>query len=606
MGDASRLRRSEHTVEQIRRDSSGPLPEHALPQDIAPRSQTPVGFALRTTAAALLALAAAESFGILHPWWAAMTVWLVAQPTRGLLLERSLARLAGTVCGACAGALILSVLARHWLPALVAVAAWLALCAGLGSLFRHFRNYGFVLAGYTAAIVVLVGLGDGNADPGPALDRVLCTVIGILCSALASFHAVPVVERGLATRAEDVLHRTLLCVEAWLLGHAPQPTSALVSEIGTLDRAIDEYAAGSLRRRREALRVRHVSRILLELIGLAGQPHRARAVSLAPRDATDDIEDRPRRLARAAMEAGHAAMAQALDELAYALTPFSGAAQALIAPDFDPASAWRAAARPVIALSIAAAVWQATGWQTGAMMVMTAALFTSLFSSNDQGNQMMLQVLLGTLSGALAGTAARLFLLPHATGLLPTLLCIAPFLLAGAWLMQRPATLKMAIDLTMTFLQTAQPGSAPASAFRTLSEGGAIVAGALIAVATFWLILPATPDVRCRLLARRIARLTARVATSPSRATAEAAQRSLRIAQVRLLDVLAADSAIFRAAETCLAAANAALAARGGGSVLPPDAAALQTPATLQARAALQASAALEALINSSRRSTFK
>jgi p-hydroxybenzoic acid efflux pump subunit AaeB len=47
----------------------------------------PLEFAIRTTAAALLALACAALLNIHHPWWAAMTVWLVAQPTRGLLLE---------------------------------------------------------------------------------------------------------------------------------------------------------------------------------------------------------------------------------------------------------------------------------------------------------------------------------------------------------------------------------------------------------------------------------------------------------------------------------------------------------------------------------------
>jgi uncharacterized membrane protein YccC len=77
------------------------------------------------------------------------------------------------------------------LPSLAALASWLALCAGLGSIFHHFRNYAFVLAGYTAAIVVQSGLGDGSFDPGLALDRVICTIVGIACSTLASLHGMP-------------------------------------------------------------------------------------------------------------------------------------------------------------------------------------------------------------------------------------------------------------------------------------------------------------------------------------------------------------------------------------------------------------------------------
>lgn len=571
-------------------------------QPSAGPSQTPMGFTLRTTAAALLALAVAQSLGIHHPWWAAMTVWLVSQPTRGLLLERSLARLVGTICGAFAGALILGFLTRDWLVALTAVAAWLALCAGLGSVFRHFRNYGFVLAGYTAAIVVLFGLGDGHSDPGLALDRVLCTVVGILSSTLVSFHVLPIVETGLATREEDVLRRALLHVEEFLLGRAQQATSALVSEIGALDRVIDEYAAGSFHRRREAMRVHHVSGLLLELIALTALPQRSGTVASLTLEVTDSMGERVQRLTAAVANIGQSAMADVLGELARVLNPGDKASQVPIKLDFDPASAWRAAARPIFALTIAAALWQSTGWQTGAMMVMTAALFTSLFSSHDRGNQLVTQVLLGTLFGALAGIAARLFLLPHVAGLLPTLLCITPFLFVGAWLMRRPpATSKMAIDLIMTFLLTAQPGSAATSAALTLNEAAALIAGVLIAAATLWLILPATPGGRRCLLARRIVRLTMRVATSPSRTAAEEARRSLRIAQVRLLDSTKADTDIFSAAQACLAAVSEALAAarnNGSATLAETPSPHLRTPNEM----ALQASAALADLITLSRR----
>lgn len=52
------------------------------------QARVPLVFSLHTTAAALLALALANAASIHHPWWAAMTVWLVAKPTRGLFIER--------------------------------------------------------------------------------------------------------------------------------------------------------------------------------------------------------------------------------------------------------------------------------------------------------------------------------------------------------------------------------------------------------------------------------------------------------------------------------------------------------------------------------------
>ena len=66
-------------------------------------SWTSAAFAARTTAAAQLSLLAAWSLGLKHTHWAAMTVWLTAQPTRGLLLDKSVLRVVGTLVGAAVG-----------------------------------------------------------------------------------------------------------------------------------------------------------------------------------------------------------------------------------------------------------------------------------------------------------------------------------------------------------------------------------------------------------------------------------------------------------------------------------------------------------------------
>ena len=339
-----------------------------------------------------------------------MTVWLVAQPTRGLLLERSLARLAGTACGALAGAVILYSLGDRPLTSLAALASWLALCAGLGSIFRHFRNYGFVLAGYTAAIVVLFSLDDGVYDPGLALDRVLCTIIGIACSTLASLHGVARGGgRALKERLDDILLHCLDRVEEYLReGRAQGSANPLVAEIGALDRALDDDTAGSLSGHRLALRVRRVSGLLLELIALTSR--RGGAVRNSPVERKRLPEKRILELIALA-DGGNRPLANVLDELLQALRRHDpvmfGAPR-----DFDTSSVLRAASRPVIAVAIAGAMWWSTAWPTGNMMVMTAALFATLFSSNNQGNQMLIHVLIGSALGALSGGVARLVVLP--------------------------------------------------------------------------------------------------------------------------------------------------------------------------------------------------
>jgi uncharacterized membrane protein YccC len=568
-----------------------------------PSPELPSVFALRTTSAALLAFAAAWSVGIHHPWWAAMTVWLVGQPTRGLLLERSLARLIGTICGALAGALILDLLAEHRLGALVAVAIWLALCAGLGSIFRHFRNYGFVLAGYTASIVVLFGLGEGVFDADLARDRVLCTVIGILCSALLSFGALPGFGKALARRPDEVVDRCLAHVAALLCaGAVPEPSATLLRDIAALDRSVDDYAAGSLRRRQEARCTRRISGLLLELIALSATPSATprggrSCGSPWPQKINAPLEARLSSLIEAAKDSDQQALADTLDELRRLLRAEEPSPLPLRF-DIDPSSVWRAAARPVLALAIATIIWWASGWASGAMMVMTAALFTCLLSSHDQGNHAVIQVLLGTLAGASAGVLTRLLVLPHADGVTSIVLCIAPFLLAGAWLMQRPATSKMAIDLTMSFLLTSQPSSPPADAARSLNEAAAMVVGVLVAAATFWAVLPATPAVRRHLLAQRIGQLTLQLSESRGGASAKALRQSLRSTLARLLDFTQPQSAIFLAAQECLAAAcrmPTTTRAFQNSSISSPNASA-------RAAATRQAATTLSALLAKPRR----
>ena len=67
-----------------------------------------------------------------------------------------------------------------------ALALWLSLSGARGSIFRHFRTYAFVLAGYSAAIVAQFGLAHHGGEASIPADRISATLIGIHCSVLAS------------------------------------------------------------------------------------------------------------------------------------------------------------------------------------------------------------------------------------------------------------------------------------------------------------------------------------------------------------------------------------------------------------------------------------
>lgn len=153
---------------------------------------TPVlAFALRTALAAFAALLLAYALGLEHPHWAAMSAWACSQPMREHLLSRGIYRFAGSVVGvAFAVGLVLLAQESIWVLAL-GLAAWSALCAFLGNLQRGYMAYGCMLAGYSAAMVILLHVGPVAAIWPFAWDRLLTVVTGVLTAVCISWCFAP-------------------------------------------------------------------------------------------------------------------------------------------------------------------------------------------------------------------------------------------------------------------------------------------------------------------------------------------------------------------------------------------------------------------------------
>ena len=523
-------------------------------------ARAPLVFSLHTTAAALLALALANAAGIHHPWWAAMTVWLVAQPTRGLFIERCIARLIGSVAGALVGGLLLYFFFAWPNLLLCLLALWLTLCAAIGNFFRHFRNYAWVLAGYTAAIVALFGLADPVLDPELASGRVICTLLGILCSSCVSWlftaksEPSVLLEERLDALVNDCLHG---CMSAPLHTQDTGDLSRVLGAIKTLDGVLDLAAAGSRAGRQRVRHAHEVIDALLVVVALVHTLSETRNTPLCEARFDDDrneLENLEAFIAALRAQTPECPqLLQALERLQQRLKhPRSGVnwRERLLNHDWRAAST--SAVRPLSALIVAALLWRLSGWDEGAIMTMTAVLFASLFSSHNDAKAAVKDVFIGSILGASAGMVARLWLLPQVQNDWQLLLCIAPFLLIGAALMARARTAKLAIDLNMTFLLTAQPGvHLPSDLHQVALQTLAILLGVLAAAAGLLLWYPALPAGRRLALARRIARQTRR-ATAPQRfAVAHARTRPL------LRSLVVSDgqaSALVKAALRCVAA----------------------------------------------------
>ncbi|OAG76479.1 fusaric acid resistance protein FusB [Acetobacter malorum] len=149
-----------------------------------------LGFAVRTTAAALIALIIALWMELDDPQWAAMTVWIVAQGSRGESISKAKWRLVGTAIGVVMSITLISAFIQQAWLFFPALGIWVGLCCTLATLVRNFRSYALVLAGYTCAIIAI------GAIPNPAnvfmtaMSRATYIVLGITCeSVLAGLFA---------------------------------------------------------------------------------------------------------------------------------------------------------------------------------------------------------------------------------------------------------------------------------------------------------------------------------------------------------------------------------------------------------------------------------
>ena len=147
------------------------------------------------TAAALLAYAATQVFGVHHGQWAVITCLVVVQASFAGTWDASLSRVYGTVLGALAGGG--GVLGRQWTGLLEIVVLGLAIAplAALSATDPRFR-----LAPVTAGLVMLTASND-NAAAHMIFDRTSEIMLGVTVGVLCTFLILP-------ERANAVLRRS--------------------------------------------------------------------------------------------------------------------------------------------------------------------------------------------------------------------------------------------------------------------------------------------------------------------------------------------------------------------------------------------------------------
>jgi uncharacterized membrane protein YccC len=141
--------------------------------------------------AAFLTLWLAMRLELPQPRTAMISVFIVMQIQSGHVFAKSFYRLLGTLAGSAMAVLLIALFAQASECFIAGLALWVGLCTAGAVRQRNFRGYGFVLAGYTAAMVGLPALAHPDGAFLAALWRVLEIALGLAVATAVSAAILP-------------------------------------------------------------------------------------------------------------------------------------------------------------------------------------------------------------------------------------------------------------------------------------------------------------------------------------------------------------------------------------------------------------------------------
>lgn len=143
-------------------------------------------YVFKAIAAALLALGIAMKLDLPQPRTAMTTVFIVMQPQSGQVFAKSFYRLCGTLVGLVVMLALIGLFAQQPELFIASTALWVGICTAGAARNRNFRSYGFVLAGYTAALIGIPASQHPDGAFMSATTRVCEISVGILASGFVS------------------------------------------------------------------------------------------------------------------------------------------------------------------------------------------------------------------------------------------------------------------------------------------------------------------------------------------------------------------------------------------------------------------------------------
>lgn len=468
--------------------------------------------ALSLALAAWLSFTVAALLHVHNAYWAAMPVWVLTQPSRGAVLERGLFRVLGTLIGAAAGFALMQIPAPP-LVLLALLSLWLAGNAALTHLLRGVHGYGALLAGMTAAVVVIPSLLTTTDTLGTAMSRVECTLIGVVVSSLVLSVLTPVAPlaefyaqiRALSADAVAYAADTLRARHGRDDGAEERRILALISKLESNARL---NAAGSVEG------YRRLSQVDLLVVGtlstmaaaqaLRDTPPHPAAVAQLDRIAAHlrrDFTILPDEDARLISPDGDPDLDRLADAVAGILeadraldastdasrTPKS--ATRLLAPHREWSLAWQTGATAGLCAFAASATALSLGWPMLSLAALGVCIFVMVLGSLPLPQLIAPKLMGGVLAGVAVATFYRLAIQPQIDSTAGLLFSLAPFLILGGFVRALPRTGIAGIDANMCFMLASQAGNPPAAnTALVLSDSLALALTAIVMAGGFLLI----------------------------------------------------------------------------------------------------------------------
>ncbi|KRP85482.1 hypothetical protein AOQ73_38275 [Bradyrhizobium pachyrhizi] len=187
-------------------------------------AKIPVGswsFAIRLWLATILALFVSFWLQLESPTTAALTVAVLAEPTRGQALDKARWRLLATVVGVTASIAITGLFSQARDLILAAFAVWLGVCVFAAKLLDGYRAYAAVLSGYTVAFIATQQLDNPQHVFESGMARGAAIVIGILSIAVVNTLMFAPDRRSHLVTQLAVIHRRVRLYASAALGGEP-------------------------------------------------------------------------------------------------------------------------------------------------------------------------------------------------------------------------------------------------------------------------------------------------------------------------------------------------------------------------------------------------